>query len=170
MSRGKLSSSCMSSSKSPLKSIQSKSATNADAVRSWLSVVRAYNLCDALLARELATIGLRNAEYEILANLLREPGLSQQALAERCFTAKSHVSALLTSMQERGWLRRENHPQDARTKSLFLEPLGQAITEHGKQVQAEIVNTMAQAITPQQLAQVHEAMLPVSAALEAQLR
>jgi DNA-binding MarR family transcriptional regulator len=142
----------------------------AEAVRSWLSVVEAYNLCDALLGRELATVGLRNAEYEILANLLREPGISQQVLAQRCFTAKSHISALLTSMQERGWLRRENHPQDARAKSLYLEPEGQAIAERGKLIQTEVVKVIAQAISPLQMQQVHEAMLSVNAALQAQLR
>ncbi|MFM7332465.1 MAG: MarR family winged helix-turn-helix transcriptional regulator [Brachymonas sp.] len=142
----------------------------AEAVRSWLSVVQAYNLCDALLGRELATIGLRNAEYEILANVLREPGLSQQVLAQRCFTAKSHISALLTSMQERGWLRRENHPQDARAKSLYLEPQGQAMAERGKLIQTEVVKIMAQAISPLQMQQIHEAMLAVNAAFEAQLR
>jgi DNA-binding MarR family transcriptional regulator len=158
----------MSTSKTRTK--KDPSEPSAEAVRSWLSVVQAYNLCDALLARGLTTIGLRNAEYEILANLLREPGISQQALAERCFTAKSHISALLTSMQERGWLRRENHPQDARAKSLYLEPEGQVIAERGKQIQSEVVKVMAKAITPAQMQQIHEAMLSVNAALEAQLR
>jgi DNA-binding MarR family transcriptional regulator len=139
-------------------------------VRSWLSVVRAYNLCDALMARELAALGLRTAEHEILANLLREPGLSQQTLAERCFTAKSHISGLLTAMQERGWLRRENHPSDARAKCLYLEPAGVARAEQGMQVQREVVRIMAEAINPEQLVQVQEAMLAVSARLEAQLR
>jgi DNA-binding MarR family transcriptional regulator len=144
-------------------------ALSADAVRAWLSVVRAYNLCDTLLARELASIGLRNAEHEILANLLREPGLSQQALAQRCFTAKSHISGLLTNMQERGWLRRENNPLDARAKSLFLEPAGQEIAERGKLIQAEVVNVMAEAISPDQLSQVNDAMQGVSIALQEQL-
>jgi DNA-binding MarR family transcriptional regulator len=143
---------------------------SAEAVRSWLSVVQAYNLCDALLARELAKIGLRNAEYEVLSHLLRSPGLSQQALSERCFIAKSHISALLTVMQERAWLRRENHPQDARAKSLFLEPAGQEVAERGRLVQTQVVKVMAQAISPEQMRQVHEAMLAVNLALEAQLR
>ncbi len=143
---------------------------SAEAVRSWLSVVEAYNLCDALLARELSTIGLRNAEYEILANLLRDPGMSQQVLAQRCFTAKSHISALLSGMQERGWLRRESHPMDARAKSLYLEPQGQVMAERGKLLQSKVVKVMATAISPQQMQQIHEAMLSVNAALEAQLR
>ncbi len=150
----------------------SKSAPepSAEAVRSWISVVRAYNLCDALLARELAAIGLRNPEYEILAHLLREPGLSQQALAERCFTAKSHMSALLSGMQERGWLRRESHPQDARAKRLYLEPAGIVIAERSKLIQADVVKTMAQAISSEQMSQVHVAMVAVSTALEIQLK
>jgi DNA-binding MarR family transcriptional regulator len=143
---------------------------SAEAVRSWLSVVQAYNLCDALLARELSAIGLRNAEYEILANLLREPGISQQVLAERCFTAKSHISTLLSGMQERGWLRRESHPTDARAKSLYLEPEGQRIAERGKLLQSKVVKVMAKAISPKQMQQVHEAMVAVNSALEAQLR
>ncbi len=143
---------------------------SAEAVRSWLSVVQAYNLCDALLARELSIIGLRNAEYEILANLLRDPGISQQVLAQRCFTAKSHISALLSGMQERGWLRRESHPMDARAKSLYLEPEGQVMAERGKLLQSKVVKVMATAISPQQMQQIHEAMLSVNAALEAQLR
>jgi DNA-binding MarR family transcriptional regulator len=96
--------------------------------------------------------------------------ISQQVLAQRCFTAKSHISALLTSMQERGWLRREHHPQDARAKSLYLEPAGQAIAERGKLIQTEVVKVMAKAISPLQMQQVHEAMLTVNAALQAQLR
>ncbi len=143
---------------------------SVEAVRSWLSVVQAYNLCDALLARELSNIGLRNAEYEILANLLRDPGISQQVLAQRCFTAKSHISALLSGMQERGWLRRESHPMDARAKSLYLEPEGQVMAERGKLLQSKVVKVMATAISPQQMQQIHEAMLSVNAALEAQLR
>ena len=165
---GKLKTFAMSTPKTRTKKFSNEPST--EAVRSWLSVVRAYNLCDALLARELAAIGLRNPEHEILANLLRESGLSQQALAERCFTAKSHISALLTSMQERGWLRRESHPQDARAKRLYLEPAGIAIAERSKLIQADVVKIMAHAISSEQMRQVHIAMVAVSTALETQLK
>ncbi len=141
-----------------------------EAVRSWLSVVQAYNLCDAALSKELLQIGLRNPEYEILANLMRDPGLSQQTLAARCFTAKSHISMLLTQMQERGWLRRENDPSDARAKRLYLEPEGLAIAQLGKAAQARVVKLMAQAISPKQMQQVHQAMIAVNAALQSHLR
>ena len=96
-------------------------------MRSWLSVVNAYHLCDALMARRLGELGVRTPEHEILANLRRDPGIVQQVLASRCFSAKSHISALLTLLEGRGWVRREPDPADARAKRLFLAPQGERI-------------------------------------------
>jgi DNA-binding MarR family transcriptional regulator len=144
-------------------------AADEAATRSWLSVVRAYNLCDALMARRLGALGVRTAEHEILANLRREPGLSQQALAARCFTAKSHISALLTALEERGWLRREPDPADARAKRLFLEPAGARMAERTARVQEQVVATMSAAVSASALAQVQTAMSAVSERLQAEI-
>lgn len=163
----------MVKSTSPPTKRQSNAASRAEAtavselaVKSWLSVVRAYNLCDALMAHRLAPLGLRTSEHEILLNLHREPGLTQQALAERCFTAKSHMSALLSHMQANAWLKRENHPQDARAKCLYLLPHGQALALRSMRVQQDIVHIMAESLDSIQLEQVRSAMLPVQQALE----
>jgi DNA-binding MarR family transcriptional regulator len=144
-----------------------QTAPSDAAVRSWISVVRAYNQCDQLLARRLAAIGLRTAEHEILANLRRDPGLTQQALAARCFSAKSHISGLLSELETRGWVRREPDPADARAKRLFLAPAGALMAERAVAVQLSVLAPMAQAITPLAMSQVHEAMLALSACLQA---
>jgi DNA-binding MarR family transcriptional regulator len=155
---------------SPAKSVRKvsrKSSPNAeaDATRSWLSVVRAYNLCDELMASRLGEIGVRVAEHEILANLQREPGLSQQMLAARCFSAKSHVSGLVNDLEQRGWLRREPDPSDARAKRLFLDTAGVKIAERTARIQNEIVALMASALSDNTLVRVQAAMEAVSAAL-----
>jgi DNA-binding MarR family transcriptional regulator len=139
------------------------------ATRSWLSVVRSYHLCSELLGRRLAAEGVRMAEHEILANLRREPGLGQQALAARCFTAKSHISGLLTELEQRGWVRREPDPADARAKRLFLEPAGAAVAERTAAVQAGVVALMTEAADRQSLTMVQDAMDAVSARLRAAL-
>ena len=141
----------------------------SDAVRSWLSVVRAYNQCDALMAQRLAVLGVRTAEHEVLANLLREPGITQQALAARCFSAKSHISGLLSQMAERGLVQREADPADARAKCLRLTRSGAALARRSGAVQAEIVALMAQALPARDLAQVERSMTRVSQALQLQL-
>jgi DNA-binding MarR family transcriptional regulator len=135
-------------------------------VRSWLSVVQAYNLCDALMARRMAALGVRVVEHEILANLRREPGLSQQALAARCFTAKSHLSGLIADLEQRGWVRRESDPADARAKRLTLTAEGARVAERTARAQADVVALMAAAISPSALAQVQTAMAAVSERLQ----
>jgi DNA-binding MarR family transcriptional regulator len=143
----------------------SRAATDA-ATRSWISVVRSYHLCSELMARRLGALGVRTAEHEILANLRREPGLGQQALAARCFTAKSHISGLLSELEQRGWVRREPDPDDARAKRLFLEPAGARLAERTAAVQAEVVALMTQGTPREELARVQAAMAAVSERLQ----
>jgi DNA-binding MarR family transcriptional regulator len=142
-------------------------ALDPQAVRTWLSVVRAYNLCDLTLAAGLAPLKVRTAEHEILANLLREPGLSQQALAARCFSAKSHISTLLASMEERGWVRRDADPADARAKRLSLTRSGQVLARRTVAVQAAVVQAMTNGFAAADLVFVEDTMREVSARLEA---
>ena len=139
------------------------------AVRSWLSVVNAHHLCEALMARRLAELGVRTPEHEILANLRRDPGITQQVLASRCFSAKSHISALLTQLEGRGWVRREPDPVDARAKRLFLQPQGEHIAALTAEVQAAVVATMVDGETVATLGAVAEAMQRVGARLKTQL-
>lgn len=139
------------------------------ALRSWLSVVNAYHLCDALMARRLGKLGVRTPEHEILANLRRDPGITQQVLASRCFSAKSHISALLTLLEGRGWVRREPDPADARAKRLYLAPQGERIAARTAAVQAAVVAAMVDGETPATLGEVTEAMQRVGARLKAQL-
>ena len=138
------------------------------AVRSWLSVVNAYHLCDALMARRLGELGVRTPEHEILANLRRDPGISQQVLASRCFSAKSHISALLTLLEGRGWVRREPDPADARAKRLFLTPQGERIAARTAAVQAAVVAAMTDGETQATLREVTDAMQRVGARLKVQ--
>ena len=143
------------------------SSVDKQAVKAWLSVVRAYHLCDAVMATRLADLGVRTAEHEILANLVRDPGISQQVLAARCFTAKSHISALLRSLEERGLVRRDADPNDARARQLFVTRAGEALARRTLRAQSDIVQAMAEAVTPKDMAFIEAAMTRVSERLEA---
>lgn len=135
------------------------------AVRSWLAVVRAYNLCDATLSRRLTPLGIRPAEHDVLANLLRHPGISQQALADRCFIAKSHISALVSALEARGLVRRAFDPGDARARQLYVTPEGQALAERSGAVLSELVGIMATTLSAAEMAQIEDSMTRVSARL-----
>ncbi len=147
-----------------------KTLTAADpalATQSWLSVVRAYNLCDAVLTERLAALGLKLGEHEVLANLHREPGITQQQLAQRCFSAKSGVSMLVTRMEDERLLRREADPVDARVRRLSLTARGEALAAKALAIQAEVVQGMVAGSSEEELVSILEAMQRASLALVA---
>lgn len=139
----------------------------ADATQSWLSVVRAYNLCDAVMTERLAGLGVRIAEHEVLANLHRTPDLTQQQLAQRCFVAKSGVSMLVSRMEADGLVRRTPDAADGRVRRLALTARGEALARRTVALQREVVAAMAEVLSPAELAAVHDAMERVSVRLEA---
>ena len=145
----------------------SKAPSSPHGTQAWLAVVRAYNLCDAVMSARLAALGLRVAEHEVLANLATEPGMTQQDLAARCFVAKSGVSMLLTQMEGKRWVERDADANDARVKRLFLTAAGRALAAKTLKIQFEVVGAMADGATDAELATVAEVMQRVSARLEA---
>lgn len=138
---------------------------NAAATKAWLSVVRAYNLCDATLATRLSELGLRVGEHEVLTNLKLTPGMTQQALARRCFVAKSGISMLITRMEVQALLRREADAQDGRIKRLYLSAAGEAMAEQTMAIQDEIVGTMMAPLSKRELTMMAELSNRVAAQL-----
>jgi DNA-binding MarR family transcriptional regulator len=134
--------------------------------QAWFAVVRAYNLCDAVMTARLAALGLRVGEHEVLANLHREPGLTQQQLAGRCFVAKSGVSMLVGRMEGEGLVIREPDALDARLRRLRLSARGAALARRSMAVQAEVIAAMAAPVTAAELGVVDDVMRRVSAQLE----
>ena len=137
------------------------------ATLAWLAVVRAYNLCDAVLTTRLAALGLRLGEHEVLANLAAGPGITQQELAARCFVAKSSVSMLLTQMEAQKLVRRDVDAADARVRRLFLTPAGQKLAQRTLQIQSEVLSAMAAPVSTAELDALTDVMQRVSAQLEA---
>lgn len=145
----------------------SRTPSSPHGTQTWLAVVRAYNLCDAVMTARLAELGLRVGEHEVLANLATVPGITQQALAARCFVAKSGVSMLLTQMEGKALVVREADAKDARVRRLFLTPAGQALAAKTLKVQAELVTAMVDDASEAELAMVADVMRRVSVKLEA---
>ncbi|SEJ26572.1 DNA-binding transcriptional regulator, MarR family [Variovorax sp. OK605] len=132
----------------------------------WLAVVRAYNLCDAVMTGRLAAIGLRVGEHEVLATVATTPGITQQALAARCFVAKSGVSMLLSQMEAKGWVRRDSDGADARVRRLTLTGDGMAVAQQCLAIQAEVVEAMVAPASAGELATLAELMNRASVVLE----
>ena len=143
----------------------SAAKSSAVALRAWLAVVRAYNECDAVLTRQLGDSGYSTAQYEVVTRLHREPGPTQQDLAQRCFVAKSGISMLIQRMEADGWVVRSADALDARVKRLVLTPDGRQHAKRMLQIQTEVVGAMASTLTDAQLLELVEMMGNVSNSL-----
>ena len=109
---------------------------------------------------------MRVGDHEVLANLLRTPGITQQELAKRCFVAKSGISMMLTRMEAQGLLRREADTKDGRIKRLYLSDTGEPLAQQSMAIQDEIVALMMAPLSGDELAAMTQLSARVSERLE----
>lgn len=128
------------------------------ATATWLAVVQTYNECTASLSQNLSQLGLSLLEHEILMNLLRSDGMTQRELSQRCFSAKSGISVLVSRFEENGLISRRRSIEDRRAWNLTLTSKGRAMAEEAQSVQATIVRAMAQPFSDAELALVKARM------------
>lgn len=65
------------------------------------------------------------AEAQVILELSREPGLSQNGLAARLRLERSTVSRIVTLLERRGWAKRQRDRSDARIVHVSLTTSGQ---------------------------------------------
>ncbi len=133
----------------------------------WLAVVRAYNECTTTLAHRLVPLGLSVLEHEVLMNLLRSKELTQQQLSQRCFSAKSGISMLVTRFEADALIVRRRSTQDQRAWMLSLTPEGKTLGRQAYAIQSDVVAAMAETFSKSELNLVKSRMDTTSARLQA---
>ena len=134
-------------------------------LRTWLSVVRCYQLCNDAIAARLKPLGLKVPHYEVLARLAAHPAQTQQQLASNAYVVKSHMSKLLDEMTEYGWVVRAGNDQDRRSKTISLTPLGETMARQAAAVQHEVMQAMFRPLSSQQIADMEASATLVAQAL-----
>jgi DNA-binding MarR family transcriptional regulator len=132
----------------------------------WLAVARACQLCQRQLTLALEPLGLECPHYDVLVNVFREEGLSQQVLARRLLVAKSNVSALLAALERKGFIERAKDPADARVRRVHLTAFGRRVTTRAMGDHAKIVTLMMGALSPTESDALRHAMDRIAATFE----
>lgn len=132
----------------------------------WIATARTTQLFQRQLAAALDPLGLEVAHYDVLANVSRDEGLSQQVLARRLLVAKSNVSALLTVLERKGLIERAKHVSDARVRLVSLTPEGHRVTQRAAKVHAHIVKEMLAVVSVEQAQIIRHVMAKITAALD----
>jgi DNA-binding MarR family transcriptional regulator len=105
-----------------------------DAVR---RIVRAARVVSRQNEKE---IGISGAQLYVLQELSQQPAGSLNDLAERTTTHQSSVSAVVSRLVERGLVRREPSPEDARRVQIALTKAGRDIVDSAPpSAQAQLV-------------------------------
>jgi DNA-binding MarR family transcriptional regulator len=118
----------------------------------WLRLAHVFRKVDHVMMDQLRSQELSLAQFDVLAQVGRREGLSQQEVADALLVTKGNVCQLLDRMERAGLLQRQ---QEGRTNRLFL-------TEAGRQLYATAVPAH-EALIAQQFA-------ALSATEQAQLR
>ena len=108
--------------------------------RTWIGVARACQLMQLTLARNLAHLDLKPPHLDILANLYRREGISQQELARKLLVGRSNMSMLLPQLEKRGLIVRTPDERDRRILRLYLTEEGKAITRDALVLQTALID------------------------------
>lgn len=110
--------------------------------RTWIAVGRACQLMQLTLARNMAHLDIKPPHLDILINLYRREGISQQELARKLLVGRSNMSMLLPQLEKRGLIERRGDGKDKRVLRLFLTPKGKDITEKAMEIQTALIDTV----------------------------
>ena len=124
----------------------------------WIAVARACQVMGLSLARALQPLDLKPPHLDILVNLFRTPGISQQDLADKLLVGRSNLSMLLPQLEKRGLLVRRGDPQDRRILRLELTPSGTDLTLQAIAIQSELIDRTMKTASTQECNLVGEVM------------
>ena len=107
--------------------------------RSWIAVARSCQLMQQVLARSLAELDIKPPHLDILVNLYRFDGLTQQELARKLLVGRSNMSMLLPHMEKRGLIARTGDTRDKRVLRLSLTEEGRTLARQAMEIQTAVI-------------------------------
>lgn len=116
-------------------------------VLAWLYMMRVFSKMERLGDEHIQSLGLTGAQFDVIAQLSQNEGISQQGLSEKLFVTKGNVCGLLGRMEEKGWVRRDADPDDRRAHRLYLTDEGRELAERVLPAQEEFVAGQMSALT-----------------------
>lgn len=105
-------------------------------------MARACQLMQLTLARNMAHLEIKPPHLDIMINLYRREGISQQELARKLLVGRSNMSMLLPQLEKRGLIERRADARDKRVLRLHLTEEGKAVTEEAMKIQTELIDTV----------------------------
>ena len=126
--------------------------------RSWIGVARACQLMQQAMTRAIADLDIKTPHLDILINLYRFEGISQQELARKLLVGRSNMSMLLPQLEKRGLIERKPDVKDKRVLRLFLTEEGRSLTAEAMTIQTGMIDRIMSQAPAERCLEVAEAM------------
>jgi len=136
--------------------------------KSWVAVARACQLMQTVLTRELAGLDIKPPHLDILVNLYRFEGISQQELAHKLLVGRSNMSMTLPQMEKRGLIERRGDQKDKRVLRLHLTPEGRRVAEEAMAIQTALIERTLSSTPIEQCHAMADSMERIILALQAE--
>jgi MarR family transcriptional regulator, organic hydroperoxide resistance regulator len=120
-------------------------------VRTWIQLVRTFSRMERRLEHVLERHELSIPQFDILATLGFEQGITQQELAERLLVTKGNICGMIDRMEANGWVERRPDPLDRRANRLFLTRRGKTRLGHTTPDEQALVKEIMGALKPAEL-------------------
>ncbi len=105
-------------------------------------------------------------QYAALSMLEDEPGLSNAALARRCFVTPQTMNAIVMQLEASGMVKRRQHPEHGRILQTMLTAAGQQSVQQAHQLVRQITSRMVAKMEEAQQQQFLAWLWACSAALD----
>src|ERR1700735_5082598 len=120
-------------------------------LRTWIQMMRTSSRMERRLEQALERHGLSIAQFDILATLGFEQGITQHDLAERLLVTKGNICGMIDRMEVGGWVERRPDPLDRRANRLFLTRRGKTRLGHTTPHEQALVKEIMGALNPAEL-------------------
>jgi len=121
-----------------------------------------------VLTRELSGLDIKPPHLDILVNLYRFEGISQQELARKLLVGRSNMSMTLPQMEKRGLVERRGDQKDKRVLRLYLTQEGRAVAEEAMAIQTALIERTLSSTPIEQCHAMAESMERIILALQAE--
>jgi DNA-binding MarR family transcriptional regulator len=120
-------------------------------LRVWIQMVRTLGRIERRLEQALNQHSLSISQFDIMATLGFEQGITQQELAERLLVTKGNICGMIDRMEASGWVERRSDPDDRRTNRLFLTRRGKTLLAQSAPGQHALLEEIMSALEPGEL-------------------
>lgn len=115
-----------------------------------------------LFEERTAGYGLSATQWRLLGLVVREGPLAQSQIAERLDVEPISVSRLVDRMEKAGWVRREGHPQDRRTRLVIPSDHARGTVEQVRHVVDDLAESVLAGFSDEERRSLHRLLVALA--------